>query len=113
MGQAQKTLHIKKNDVEAFTLHMHRLKTELSKIENACVPDDLKTEFVELCHQIINSYDASDTWFNTSITNFEEFVWCGGNQGVMWNGTGYRAVFNILMVIKYKYDADKCDFISF
>ena len=72
------------------------LKTELSDSDE--MSDELKTEFVELCHQLVNWHDAANSWWTTSVSTFEEYVWNEGNPGLMWNGTGYRALFDILMV---------------
>lgn len=75
------------------------LKTELGKDENVDIPDDIKSEFIEFCHQSINSYDGSETWFNTSVSTFKEYKMCEGNPTIMWKKVGFKTLFDILMVI--------------
>ena len=58
----------------------------------------MRSEFIEFCHQVTNNWDASETWFDTSVTNLAEYEECEGSQHRMWNGTGYRKLFEILMV---------------
>jgi len=84
---------------ETIFLCTYRLETELKKNENILIPDDLKSEFIEFCHQFVNSYVASDTWFSSSNDTWTDFKVCEGNATIAWkNEVGFRALFDILMV---------------
>ncbi|KAK7578114.1 hypothetical protein V9T40_010319 [Parthenolecanium corni] len=56
---------------------------------------DVKKEFIDWCHQMMNSIDGSESWFDSSISTLDEYWECEGNQLIMWK-TGYKTLFSLL-----------------
>ncbi len=62
------------------------------------VEDDLRDEFIEWCHQFVNTFDGSDSWFDSSSSTLNEYWECRGNPQLSWKEGGYRMLIDILTV---------------
>ncbi|XKL59615.1 hypothetical protein PGB90_000631 [Kerria lacca] len=83
-----------KSSGEYFTC---RFLEAFEKMNNDEISSDLQKEFLEWCHQFINSYDGTDSWFNSASSSFHEFWECAGNQYIVWEKGGYRTILSIMM----------------
>lgn len=81
-----------------LTFHL-RFKEVFQEFESDAVSSEIKDEFIHWCHQYLNSYDGTDSWFDSSALTLSEFYPCDGYLNVSWKKQGYRTLFSILMVL--------------
>lgn len=96
--------------IKLFQMILNRFLEAFEKMNNDEISSDLQKEFLEWCHQFINSYDGTDSWFNSASSSFHEFWECAGNQYIVWEKGGYRTILSIMMVIYYKNKLKCIDF---
>lgn len=62
------------------------------------ISSEIKNEFIQWWHQYMNSYDGTDSWFDSSILSLSEYCNCEGDSAIAWKKPGYRTLFSVLMV---------------
>jgi len=55
-------------------------------------------QFVNWCHHFQNSYNGSDSWFETSAINIDTYKSCPGYPAISWKSKGYSTIIDLLQV---------------
>lgn len=62
------------------------------------VDESLRRRFSDFIEKVENSLDASDSWYQTSITNCVEYLDCEGDFSLTWKDKGAKTVLDLLQV---------------
>lgn len=70
------------------------------RIENILIdsPELPLKQFVNWVHHYMNSYNGSDSWFEASAINIDNFKNCPGYPAISWKTKGYSTVIDLLQV---------------
>lgn len=55
-------------------------------------------QFVNWCHHFQNSYNGSDSWFETSAINIDTYKSCPGYPAINWKSKGFSTIIDLLQV---------------
>jgi hypothetical protein len=55
-------------------------------------------EFLDYWEKQKNINDASDSWFNTSASDFDNYWDCDGWENLNWKDKGYKTLFDYITV---------------
>lgn len=75
-----------------------RYREALAQPDYDDIDSELAAQFVEFWHKFENSFEASDTWYDTSCQSYPEYWICDGDHLLNWKDKGYRTVFELLQV---------------
>lgn len=77
---------------------INRYFDELKKPEFRDIDPLLAKQFIEFFHKFENSYEASESWYETSAKSLPQYWRCEGDQLLNWKDKGYKTVFDLLQV---------------
>lgn len=75
-----------------------RFHQRLQDEEFKDITPELKRQAYDWIHRMQNSYEGSESWFETSCSSLPEYQVCDGNQLNNWKDKGYVTVFDLLQV---------------
>lgn len=59
---------------------------------------ELRRQAYDWIHRMENTFEASESWFETSCSSLPQYWVCDGNQLLNWKDRGYVTVFDLLQV---------------
>lgn len=63
------------------------------------IDHELQRQAHDFYHRMENSIVASDSWYETSCKNYNQYWYCEGDNLLNWKGKGYITVFDLLQVL--------------
>lgn len=76
----------------AFFVSKYKAAVQASKFDAT-----LAVQFLNFFHKYENSYEASDSWFDSSAVGYTQYWDCAGDLLLNWRDRGYQMVFDLLM----------------